>query len=280
MNEPITVNTAYSVYDSSAPGRSAGRELRRVWRYREMLLELVLRNIRNRYRRSLLGVAWSVLNPLLSMAVLTIVFSGLFRFSLPNYPVYLLSGLIVWIFFSQSTSASLTDMVWGSGLLKRISIPPASFVISAIGTGLVNLLLSSITLVLIVIIFDLQIGPSWLFIPIAILIMTLFNLSVGFLISSLAVPYADIVDLYQVILLAWLYLTPVFYPPEIVPAQFQWLIKINPMTHVIACFRDPIYLGILPPTESIITATLFTVFFLIIGWVLFSKRSQAFAIHA
>lgn len=266
-----------SVYDSAALSWPFWRELRRVWQFRDLLAELVVRNIRNRYRRSLLGVAWSVLNPLLTMIVLTVVFSRIFRFTLPKYPVYLLSGLLVWTFFSQSTTLMVQGMVWGSSLLKHISVPPAVFALAAVGSGMVNLLLSTIPLVVILAVFNVSPSAAWLFLPVAVLLAAMFTLGIGMLVSTIAVYFADVVDIYQMLLLICLYLTPVFYPREIVPDKFAWLLELNPVTHLVACFRDPLTLGILPNVGSILAAATVAISVAFLGWLVFSHRSDAFA---
>src|SRR5512138_3854116 len=131
------------VYDSAKHGNYALDELRQCLRYRNLLLQLVRRDITSRYKRSFFGIAWTMLNPLGMMLVLTVVFSQLFG-TVRGYPAYVLSGLMVWTFFSQTTTAAMVNLVWGGGLLNRIYIPRTSFAIAAMGTGAVNLLITAI----------------------------------------------------------------------------------------------------------------------------------------
>src|SRR5439155_19436287 len=117
-------------------------ELQELWRYRSLVVQLVSRDIKTRYKRSVLGVAWTMLNPLMMMLVLTLVFSNLFRFSVQHYPVYMLSAQIMWTFFAQTTTAAMSNLIWGGSLLTRIYMPRTVFAVAAVGTGMVNLLLS------------------------------------------------------------------------------------------------------------------------------------------
>jgi len=143
---------AKPVYDSASYRVSAISELKELGKYRYLLGQLIRRDILTRYKRSVLGVAWTMLNPLGTMLILTFVFSNFFKSAVPHYPVYILSGLLVWNFFSQGTNAAISGLVWGGSLLKRIYIPSTVFGVSAIGTALVNLILSLVPLLLVMLI--------------------------------------------------------------------------------------------------------------------------------
>jgi ABC-2 type transport system permease protein len=264
------------IYDSDAERKPILDEIRALVRYRTLLGELILRNIKTRYKRSVLGIAWTMINPMLTMLVLTIVFSQLFAFSVPQYPVYLLSGLLLWNFYSQTTVASIKDLIWSGGLLKRIFVPRGLFAVAAVGTGIVNLVLSLVPLGIIVFLTDSPIGLSLFFLPVSILIAGMFALGVGLGLSTLAVYFTDIVDMYQIILLAWMYLTPIFYPVEILAPKFQWLIRINPMYYILECFRMPIYLGALPDSGTLVGAVISAIVVLFIGSWVFVRKSDEF----
>lgn len=261
-------------YDSQAIRHPLLDEIRALINYRPLLAELILRNIKTRYKRSVLGIAWTMLSPMLTMAVLTIVFSQLFAYSVPQYPVYLLCGILLWSFFSQTTVAAMRELIWSGGLLQRIYVPRGLFAVAATGTGLVNLLLSLIPLGIIVLISGTPITPALIFLPIAILLASLFTLGVGLGMSSLAIVFTDVVDMYQIILLAWMYLTPIFYPVEILAERFQWVIKINPMYYILECFRSPIFSGVIPDAGILLGATASAVVAFLIGGMLFASRSN------
>ena len=265
------------IYDSAKEYSPALEELREITRYRDLIYQVVRRDILTRYKRSVLGVAWTMLNPLGTMIVLTIVFSQAFGTGV-SYAAYVLSGLIAWNFFQQSTIAATSHLVWGGTLLKRIYVPRTVFAFSALGTGLFNLFLSLIPLLLVMVITGVTITPAILFLPIPIIFLAMFTLGVGLLVSALAVFYTDIAEMYQIILTAWMYLTPIIYPAEILPEQFRTLIAIfNPMYHLVGLFRDPLYYGEIPSIMEITISGLIAIVTLFIGWIVFTRRSDEFS---
>ncbi|MBI3175424.1 MAG: ABC transporter permease [Chloroflexi bacterium] len=268
------------IYDSSRRGNSALEELRGVFQYRDLIFQLIRRDIVARYKRSVLGVAWTMLQPLGMMVVMTLVFSRLFH-QIQGYPAYVLSGLITWTFFSQTTTAAIHQMVWGGALLNRIYLPRTSFSISAIGTGLVNLAISIIPLVAIVLVLRLPLTVNILFIPIAMLLLASFALGVGLLLSTLAVNFPDVSEMYQIILMAWMYFTPVIYPETMIPPEYQrWMFTLNPMYHLVKLFRAPIYEGRLPDPQSLLMGTVISLVTLVAGWIVFSRAADRFAYKA
>lgn len=266
-----------SIYDSAQRRSAAFEEIKELFRYRSLVLQLVRRDVLTRYKRSVLGVAWTMLNPLGTMIVLTVVFSQAFGGG-PQYAPYVLSGLIAWNFFAQSTNAAMVHLVWGEGLLKRIYLPRTVFAISAIGTALVNILLSLIPLVLVMLATRVPIRLSVLFVPVPILFLTFFALGIGLLLSTVAVYFADVAEMYQIGITAWMYLSPVIYPENILPPIFQtWLSRLNPMYNLIKLFRLPIYEGVLPDFDLIITSGVLSLVTLIIGWLVFTRKADEFA---
>jgi ABC-type polysaccharide/polyol phosphate export permease len=243
--------TDLTIYDSSRRGPRVIDELREVIRYRNLIFQLVRRDILTRYKRSVLGIAWTMLNPLGMMVVLTVAFSQIFRFDVPIYPVYILSGLVVWNYFSQTTTAAIASFVWGGGLLKRIYIPRSTFVLSSVGTGLVNLLLALIPLLIIMLFTGSPVRWTILFLPVPILLLLLFALGLGLIISTAAIYFPDVAEMYQIILTAWMYLTPVIYPDSILPENARfWLQLLNPMFRLVQIFRLPLYDGRILPGLS------------------------------
>lgn len=268
------------IYDSARRGNSALEELRGVFQYRDLIFQLIRRDIVARYKRSVLGVAWTMLQPLGMMVVMTLVFSRLFH-QIQGYPAYVLSGLITWTFFSQTTTAAIHQMVWGGALLNRIYLPRTSFSISAIGTGLVNLAISIIPLVAIVLVLRLPLTVNILFIPVAMLLLASFALGVGLLLSTLAVNFPDVSEMYQIILMAWMYFTPVIYPETMIPPEYQrWMFTLNPMYHLVKLFRAPIYEGRLPDPQSLLMGTVISLVTLVAGWIVFSRAADRFAYKA
>jgi ABC-type polysaccharide/polyol phosphate export permease len=268
------------VYDSSerrAPLWDAGRDL---WRYRDLLRQLIARNIKTRYKRSVLGILWTLLNPLLMMIVLTLVFSNVFRFNVVNYPVYAFCGLILWNFFAQTTTGAMSELMWGGSLMNRIYLPRAIFAVTALGTGLVNLMLSLIPLLLLMLVYGAPIRATILFLPIPILLTALFALGVALFLSTLSVYFSDVVEMYQIVLTAWMYLTPIIYPKEALPANYHWLLNFNPFYHLLEVFRAPLHGGALAGPKTLGAAALTAVASFLIGWWFFASKADEFAYRA
>ena len=267
------------IYDSARRMNPAVDELREVIRYRDLVLQLVRRDVLTRYKRSLLGVAWTLINPLGMMIVLTLVFSQVFRFGgTQEYPVFVLSGLLAWTFFSQTTTAAMVNLVWGGGMLNRIYIPRASFALAAIGTGLVNIIISLVPLLLVMVVTGVPVHLSFLFLPVPILFLAAFSLGLGLLLSTVAVYFPDVKEMYQIVLTAWMYLTPIIYPVEVIPEAYRTLITtLNPMYHLVELFRIPILPGRFPTLEETLPAFLIALVTLVAGWWAFSQKADEIA---
>lgn len=265
------------IYDAKYKTAKPFEELVQAYKYRYLIYQLLRRDIVTRYKRSFLGVGWTMLNPLGTMIVLSIAFSQVFKMT-EGYPAYVLSGLIAWNFFAQTTNASMVNLVWGEGLLKRIYMPRTSFALSAIGTGLVNTLLAIVPMLLVMLVLKVPVKISILFIPIPLLLLALFSLGFGLILSALAVYFPDVAEMYQIILTAWMYLTPIIYPAEILPENIHFIIStFNPMYGLVKLFRIPVFYGRLPEMSEWLFPTIIAVGVFIIGWFIFSYRSDEFA---
>ena len=262
-----------SVYDSAKKVPHALQELQEALGHRHLIFQLVRRDILTRYKRSFLGVAWTMLNPLGMMLILSFVFSQIFG-SIRAYPAYILSGLMAWNFFAQSTTAAMSSLVWGGGLLQRIYIPRASFGISAIGSGLVNLLLSFVPLLVVMAFIGAPIRITVAFLPVSLLLLACFTLGLGLTISTMAIYFPDVAEMYQIILLAWMYLTPVIYPETTLPARYQWILHINPMYYLLKLWRLPLYDGRWPSWGEFWPAAAIAIGMLLVGWFFFTSKSD------
>ena len=265
------------VYDSARRRSPFWEEFLELWTYRDLVFQLVARDIKVRYKRSVLGVAWTMLNPLMMMVVLTLVFSHLFRFDVAHYPVYLLSAMVLWNFFAQSTTAAMSQLVWGGALITRIYVPRTVFAFSAVGTGLVNLFLALVPLLAIMVATGVPLTSSLIWVPLAVFLAAMFTLGIGLLLSCFAVSFPDVVDMYQIVLSAWYFLTPVVYPKTILPADYAWWLNLNPMYHLIEAFRAPIYVGSPASPHTLIAAGAAAVCTLLLGWWVFTSRADEIA---
>jgi len=215
-------------------------------KYRYLLFNLVKRDFVSRYRKSLLGVFWSLLNPLLTMLVMTMVFSYLFRFDIPNYPVYLLSGQLIVGFFNESTTRAMGSVIGAEGIIKKVYTPKYIFPIANVLSSLVNLLFSFVALLLVAVVTGTPLHWAMLLSPIPIVYLFVFSLGVSMLLSSMAVFFRDLTYLYGVFLTLLTYLTPVFYPVSIIPERFQPIMGLNPMYQFVDYFRSLVIYGIAP----------------------------------
>jgi ABC-2 type transport system permease protein len=248
-------------------------------RYRDLLWYLVIRDLKVRYRRSGIGFTWTMLQPLLTMIVLQVVFSSVFRFEVRNYPVYALSGILFWNFFSQSVVSSMNSLRTNAGLLRKLPIPKAVFPVAAVASGVVNLLLALLTLLGLLIVTGHPLRPSLLFLPVAILLAALFTLGAGLLLSPLAAFFSDVVEMVTVAMTLMLYLTPIFYPMAIVPERFRWVVRYNPIRSVLEVFRDPIHYGKIPPLSHLGVTLAITLLALAVGVYAFRKSSHRIAFY-
>ena len=237
----------------------------------------MVRDIKIRYKRSVLGVFWTMLAPLLNMLALTLVFSALLKQQIQNYPVYFMTGSLFWTFFAQSTSNAASQTVDSNEMAKRIYIPRSVFVISAIGVGLVNLALSIVPLLIILLLTGFPLHATWYYMPLSIAIETLFTAGVGLILFTLASRFTDVREMYLVLVQTWFFLTPIVYHPSIVPPKYRLALWANPMYFLLQIFRKPIYDGVIPAWRLTATSAGLAVVVFVTGWIYFCNRSDKFA---
>jgi ABC-type polysaccharide/polyol phosphate export permease len=271
------MNTSKEIYDSSQRRLLFLDEIKDLIRYHDLVYQFVLSSIKTRYKRSVLGIVWTLLNPLLMMTVLTIVFSNFFRFSIPYYPVYVLSGLVFWNFISGSTNMAMQTMALSGSLLNRIFVPKSVFAVTAVGTGLVNLFLSLIPLFAIALILHMKLTASVLVMPFSILLMAMFALGLGMILQTAAVYFADMIPVYEVILSILFYATPIIYPREMIPPELAWMFQLNPLYHLVRVFRAPLFEGVIPGSGIWAVAIFSSVVTFIIGGLIFTSKSHEYA---
>ena len=247
---------------------------RYVFPYRDLVWELVKRELRVRYRRSFIGFAWTMLQPLMMMMVLQVAFSSMFRFDLVNYPVYVLSGLLFWNFFGQSIVVSMNSLRANSRLIQKLPVPKSVFPLSVVLSGLVNLLFALVPLLAILVVTGHPLKPALFFLPVSIAIAGLFTLGAGLLLAPLSALFYDIVELVAVGLQLLMFLTPIMFPMTIVPERFRWIVRYNPVRSILEVFRDPIYNSKVPPLSHLSVALGLALLLLVIGIVAFRRTSQ------
>lgn len=245
-------------------------------KFRPLLNELISRDIKTKYRKSILGVFWTILNPLFMMIVLSVVFSNLFKFDIENFPVYLLSGQLIFNFFSESTTNAMGAIIQNGPLIKKIYVPKYMFVLSRIFSSSINLMASFTAMIFVMLAMRVDLHYTVLLVPIPLFFIVMFSLGIGLLLSSLTVKFRDIMHLYSVFTTALMYLTPVIYPISILPGWLKKIVMLNPITNILMMFRDVMLNNSVPGILSIIIATVETALVLVLGLYVFYKRQDTF----
>ena len=251
-------------------------ELRDISRSAHLLRNLVHRDLTIRYKRSVLGFFWTMLHPLLLMLILVMVFSSLFRFTVPRYDIYVLSALLPWNFFAQTTVGSMASLAWNGALMKRVRVPKSIFTLSTVLAGLINLALAYIPLLVIMLVRGTPVRAAFLFLPLSLLILAVFTYGVSLILTAFSVYFIDVREMYTVAMTALMYLTPVIYPIEIIPERFRPFFALNPLVYFIDIVRAPVHSGALPPAQSLLIATTLAIAAAVIGWTIFRRLSRGF----
>lgn len=248
--------------------------------YRPLFYQLVLKDIRLKYRRSFLGYLWSILNPLMIMCIMVVVFSQMFRWEQESYPVYLIIGQTIFNFVSEATQQAMWSITGNAALLKKTYVPKYIFPMSKVTSSLVNLVFSLGAMVIVFIICHIKLNIYMLFIPAILLQVYVFGLGLGFVLAQGAVFFRDIQYIYGAFLTAWTYLTPIFYPIQSLPFQLMWNIKhFNPLYSYITQFRTIILEGSFPDPRLILYGSVLSVASLVVGSIIFLKNQDKFILY-
>lgn len=248
-------------------------------KYFVFLKEVVKRDIKKKYYKSALGVVWTVLNPLLSMLVMTFIFSALFRRNIENFPIYLLCGQTMFRFISGSGRQGLTAILGNAGYIRSIYIPKYIFVLSKVVESFVDFMFSLIALVLVMIITGAPFSPYLIFLPVVFVLAFMFALGFSLILATYGTFLRDLHYLYGIFSTLWMYLSALFYPITIVPATYRFVFDINPMIHYIRLMRAICYEGVMPSEKTLVIATCFSVLVLILGISVFKSKEDKFFLY-
>lgn len=250
-----------------------------LYKYKNLINELVNRDIKKKYRRSILGILWSMLNPLLMMLITTMVFSNLFRFEIKNFALYLLTGQIIFTFYAEATNFAMGSILENGHLIKKVYVPKYLFPLSRVTSSAVNLLFTLPAMLAIILVTGQTISFKILFCIIPLVLLFIFCLGMGLFLSALAVYFRDMFHLYGVALTALNYATPIFYPENIIPVQFQWIVHCNPIYYYLKIFREVVYSNQIPDINLIIICFFISIIALIIGAYFFNKKQNNFILY-
>lgn len=248
-------------------------------RYIPLLQELVSKDLKTKYRRSILGYLWSLLNPLCMMLIVSAVFSFIFRNNIQNYPIYLIVGQTFWNFFSEATNQAMGSLIGSSSLMQKVYIPKYIFPLANVLSSLVNLLFSLLAVVIVLIFTQTALTPAVMLLPVGIFYFTLFCMGIGLILSIVAVYFRDMLHLYKVLLTALMYLTPIFYSVDAVAPQMQKIIQFNPLYHYIKFFRQIIYEGVIPSLTTNLFCFGLGVVMMVIGLLIFKRHQDGIILY-
>ncbi len=249
-----------------------------IKKYKFLLYELVSRDFKVKYKRSVLGVLWSLLYPVLTMTVMALVFSNMFKFSMPdvNYLVYLMSGLIIFNYYSEASNLAMSSVVGNFSLINKVYIPKYIFPLSKCIFVGINFLLTLIPLYAIILLTGTGINIHHLLLPYAFLCLFLFTVGMGFILATISVFLRDMFYIYGVMITLWMYMTPIMYDFAMIPAKLQFIFKLNPLYWFIYFTRDVILYNQVPSLNVWLYCGLFAVGFLLIGIFVFKKYQDKF----
>lgn len=253
--------------------------LRKLCQYGPLLRELVVRDLKVKYRRSFLGYIWSLLNPIMMMVVMSVIFSYMFRFDIPNYPLYLICGQTLWSFFSESTSLGMQSIIQNGSLIRKVYIPKYIFPIARVLSGFVTMSLSLVAILLVILLTGVPLSFTMLLAPIPLVLMLFFAMGVAMVLSACAVYFRDILHLYSVLIMAWMYCTAIFYPVSALPPKVAFLIGLNPMYNYISFFRELVLFGTVPALSVWLSCIGFSLAAFLAGTLIFRKLQRNFILY-
>ena len=247
--------------------------------YIPLLSELVSRDLKVKYRRSILGYMWSLLNPLLMALVVSAVFSFVFKNSIDNYPIYLIIGQIFFNFFSEATTGAMTTLIDNKGLLQKVYIPKYILPLAKVCSTLVHIFYSMLAVIIVLVFTHTPVSFTIILFPVGLLYILLFCVGVSLILSVVSVYFRDTIHLYGVLITVWLYLTPVFYSIDMLSPQMRGLISLNPMYHFINYFRQIIIWGQIPSLAENAICLLSGVVVVLMGASFFRKHQDRLVIY-
>jgi homopolymeric O-antigen transport system permease protein len=264
-------------YDSAARPARALEELLDIRSSGPLLLALISRNVKVRYKRSVFGVLWTMAQPATMLLVLTLIFAHEFAARASTYALYLAPGLILWHFFAQTTSIVITEVASGGELWRRVPMPKTALPIASTCSGLLNLGFAALPVIAFVVLAGFPAGPALLTLPVVAVLTAAYALGLGLAVAAAAVYFHDTAELYQMLLVPWMFVTPVIYPRVILPARVDRLLALNPMTLFVDAFRHPLYDNTAASPASFAAMIAVAGAMLVGGWLVFTRCTDDMA---
>lgn len=255
-------------------------KLKEIISYNDMIKSLVKRELRGRYQKSVLGFLWSFISPLCQIAVFTVVFTFVFPSNIPKYYIYLMTGMLPWQFFTDSVSQGASAIISNADMTKKIYFPREVLTISSVSAKFVNLLLSMVVVFGFILFSGIGFSPLVLLLPFVFIIEYAIALGFGLIFSAITVYLRDMEYVVNVILMAWVWATPIMYSPDALIAQYPWIaivLRINPLTSVMYLYRDILYYQQIPAMIDVVLPVVWGIVLLIVGELVFNHLEGDFA---
>lgn len=252
-------------------------QLRELYDYREMIYNLVKKDLRTRYKGSFLGFLWTFVNPLLQLMIYTIVFSTIMRINVDKFYIYLFVALIPWMFFTSSVQGGATSILAGKDLIKKIYFPRLIMPLAVVNSAFMNMLFSMVIVFLALIISGIGLSKYIFLLPIIMILEYLLALGLALIFSALNVFFRDLEHILGIVIMGWFYLTPIVYTVDMIPGKYLGVFYLNPMTSIIMAYRDILYYKQMPQFEILGQIFLWSLGFILIGYLVFQKLQKRFA---
>lgn len=250
---------------------------REIFQYREMIFSLVKRDLRGRYKGSVLGFLWTFINPLLQLLVYTMVFSAIMRSGIKDYYMFLFVALVPWIFFSTSLTGGASCIIAQQDMVKKIYFPREVLPIAHVTSQFINMLFCFVVIFAVLIIGRYQLHfKALLCLPVVMIVEYILALGITMVVAAVTVYLRDVEYILGILTMAWQFLTPVMYGVDMVPEQLKKIFYVNPMTPIIIAYRKILYEGQVPQLDTLVSGALMGILILVIGWILFHRLQKHF----
>lgn len=249
------------------------------YKFKDLMIELIRKDIKLKYRNSFLGLLWSVLNPLLFMLVLTVIFSELFSSSIEHFAIYVLTGRLLYSCFSETTNSAMQSIVFNAALIKKIYVPKYFFPLSKVFSSFINSLLAMISILPVMLLSGLQLSWINLTVIFPLVYLLLFCIGISLILSTIYVFFRDMQHIYSLALLIVMYTSAIFYPADIIPERFMPIIQLNPIFTLIEMFRDALIYHTLPSIGTHLFSLVYAVILIFIGLFFFYKKQDKFIFY-
>jgi len=250
--------------------------LKELYNYREMLSNLVKKDLRTRYKGSVLGFLWTFVNPILQLIVYTMVFSIIMKVNVDKFYIYLFIALVPWIFFTSSIQGSSASIIANKDLIKKIYFPRLIIPISVVNASFMNMIFSMLIVFVALILSGIGLSRYIFMLPIIMMIEYLFTLGLSFVFAAVNVFFRDLEHILGIIIMGWFYLTPIVYTTDMVPQEYLWIFKLNPMVPIMDVYRQILYYKQLPSFNGLGLIFIFSIAMIVIGYYIFQKLQKNF----